>query len=304
MGPKEKFHDFVEIVRESSKKHPISFVYASFDFKIEEDVLSGGAAGCLLEGDNEKQEQKNHFDCKTIYIPNTTWTEGRNLLAEEAVRQERENGYEYKYWIFADDDLTAHCDSTNCTVGNDRHNQNICCWSRVLSFFEGDDIPDRVTSISASAQLRNKFLAVSNVDAMFQAFKREYIPYVMPYATLPKNASQWTSQAALFCVFQTCFRSSVMYIPNVKMNNTEHRTYARGMDMTLIKDVIAKNYHDSAAGFFPCADIGHNQINQNFQPTAMFRTAEELNQVIPPHSNLTKCKSLIERYNSWEKMIK
>jgi len=295
MGPKEKFHEFVEIVREASKNHPLSFIYASFDFEIEDAV----SAGCLLEGSDQ---QNNRLDCKTMFIPNTTWTEGRNLLAEEVVRKERKNGKEYKYWIFADDDLDMHCDCMEDTV-----DQNVCCWSKVLSFFDGDDIPDKVTSLSVlptdlPPTKNPKFWAVSTADAMIQAFKRDYIPYVMPYATLEKGISEWSSQAAIFCVFETCFESSIMWIPNVTVNNEEHRPYTRGSTLEAFKDTIAKNYHDSDAGFFPCANARPQAFGQLYQKTAEFDTAEELNEAIPPN-NLEKCNPLVERYKRWERQI-
>lgn len=144
MGPKDRFPPFLEIAKEVSKNHPVSFLYASFDYEIEDE-----SAGCL-EGGN----QDDFLDCKTIFIPNTTWTEGRNLLAEEAVRKERKHGMQYKYWIFADDDLNMKCDGTEGVV-----DLNAYCWSKILTFFEGDDIPEKVTSISvlASGRINRKF---------------------------------------------------------------------------------------------------------------------------------------------------
>jgi hypothetical protein len=41
----------------------------------------------------------------TLYLPNSTWTEGRNVLFSAALELEQLQGWRYLYYIFLDEDL-------------------------------------------------------------------------------------------------------------------------------------------------------------------------------------------------------
>ena len=77
MGPKEKFPDWVKILS-AINNITLSFIYGSFDEAISTD-----------ECDSHKLHADRNFDCSTLYIPNTTWTEGRNMLAGEVLKREK-----------------------------------------------------------------------------------------------------------------------------------------------------------------------------------------------------------------------
>jgi len=101
----------------------------------------------------------------------------------------RGRGKEYSYWLFLDDDVEIKC---NPQVANNKAPLSLReCWQKVFNFISSDEVPEKVSTI---AVLRNRAalnnsgsVAFSNADAMFAAFKRERVPYLLPYATLQEG---------------------------------------------------------------------------------------------------------------------
>ena len=193
MGPKEKFPDWVKILS-AINNITLSFIYGSFDEAISTD-----------ECDSHKLHADRNFDCSTLYIPNTTWTEGRNMLAGEVLKREKSDddedakkGEVYDWWVFADDDLVPSCAEATYSMEAlfGKGGEGESCWQKVFNFIKNDqnNIPEKVTTLSmpwARVGLARKgFIGTSQVDAFFAAFKRTYVPYLLPYATLEDGVSQ------------------------------------------------------------------------------------------------------------------
>ena len=124
MGERKNFKVWFQRLNINNKNHParISFIYGSYDESVN------------ATEDNVICEQSNElFDCQTLFIPGTTWTQGRNRLAEEALRKEKKRGMKYDYWGFADDDVQLICDEC---VNLDHHecpeSLSLKCWNRFL----------------------------------------------------------------------------------------------------------------------------------------------------------------------------
>jgi hypothetical protein len=64
--------------------------------------------------------------CRTVYIPDTTLTEGLNELAEFAYCEEQRRQQEFSFWIFADDDARLTCPRQDRNLND--------CWTRFQSF--------------------------------------------------------------------------------------------------------------------------------------------------------------------------
>jgi hypothetical protein len=149
----------VNIIQQMSNTWTVTLLYGSFDEPIQNDCNS------------------NLHDnyCHARYIPNTTWTQGRNQLAAEALRLERGSRRRDKeqplfdYWVFADEDIEIGC-STSTTRQNrtttstqrrnhtsstttqeaydDEDNPRVC-WHRFVQFLASPDrVPSRATTIS------------------------------------------------------------------------------------------------------------------------------------------------------------
>ena len=88
-----------------------------------------------------------------------------------------------------------------------------------------DDIAYNTTTATIAQSNARSSLSVTNYDAMLVAYPRRYVPYFLPYVTLVESESQWNSQAALFCVMKSCFKSLVIYVPKLIIRKSVHRNY-------------------------------------------------------------------------------
>ena len=275
----------------------IFFVYASFD----EAVNPTDEKSCNCHRNN------TDLQCQTIFIPGTTWTAGRNLLAEEAIREERRRGEQFTHWVFADEDVV---DQLACWKGKALKDKvysragygSKLCWQRIFDYIGSSIVPDNASSISIPYQ-GMQFQATSNADALFVAFKRDYVLYLLPYPSLRKGASEWLSQAGLFCVINTCMKQSVAYVPYTSVANPMHRPYTRGgLNAENFQEVVRDNYFNEDLGFKPCA--GFISLFQNYDLTAPLspKNAHTLNNLIPTQ-NLSSCEALKLRHESWEAAI-
>jgi len=251
----------------------------------------------------EQCENVFDMDCEVAFIPDTTWTQGRNLLAAQAVRKERRRGKEYDYWVFLDDD-----DDVNVHCGGGEDMEQLLgvgdCWQKVFNFISSNQVPEKVSVVTLpwGGNGMPGFTGYSNTDAMFAAFKRERLPYLLPYATIREGGSEWMSQAALFCAMQTCMKSSALLAPYVGGRNEAHREYIRGLNMGEIYQTIVDNYHDDAADFHPCANLEQAMVMQGRDYSGTFDTMVELNEVIPD-PELELCEPMRRRFEEWAGQI-
>ena len=89
-------------------------------------------------------------------------------------------------------------------------------------------------------------------------------------------------------------------IPYVAGKNAAHREYTRGLNKPEILRAIADNYHNEAAGFFPCG--GGLNVAQGLGRIGPFETSEELNNNIPP-TEFEMCSPMKTRFEEWEAAV-
>jgi hypothetical protein len=135
--------------------------------------------------------------------------------------------------------------------------------------------------------------SVSTVDAFFNVFPRKTVPILLPYATMPKGSSEWTSQAVNFHVMRHCFISAAVY-PGIHACNDGHRDYLKGLDEGQIQSVL-HDYYDYYMQFNPLPNLEQNQDR-----IGPFSSTDELNQHMIP-LNISKCEPLLLRFAKWEK---
>ena len=88
MGEAEMFFTWIERLRAISIDNAfVVFLYASYDRLLPRD-----GCGMVSNGTN--------VECDTMFIPNTTWTEGRNTLAGKAFKKEILVGSTFDWWLF------------------------------------------------------------------------------------------------------------------------------------------------------------------------------------------------------------
>jgi len=268
MGEADGFLNWAHILGQDMNGTYVSYLYASYDTMLD------------------KCDYLNHpgFDCDTQFIPNTTWTQGRNLMAANTMKKELQEGISYGWWLFMDEDIILNCGGAESQL----------CVKQSLKFIVSEEIPKTITTIAAAGQYPwSGFVSVSTVDAIFAAFRRQFVPYLLPYALPMKDSSEWNSQAANFCVVKTCFPGSVLILPHTGYTNPQHRPYVRGLDDADIHKTIEQNFCN-VPGFCPCEGLhnyGHNQdmvtngnlsiVGQNIQ------------------HRLDECQPLLNRFDEW-----
>lgn len=267
----------------------ISFVYASYDIQISQEQ-------------NATYLDDATFPFKAKFIPGTTWTQGRNMLAKEAVRLEKKRGKKFSHWLFMDDDINVKCEDEMIRIvyGNES------CWQNVFNFISSSKVPENISTIGAIPELNPQpgLQAVSTADAYFAAFKREYVPYMLPYGKLSKGFSQWMSQAALFCIMRTCLESSIARIPYIRIENDLSRSYKRGLYIHQMKRIIKYNFVTEELGFENCMKYTLADVNQGLGATEVVPLVEsEKFSSLIPSPELTKCAPMKRRFETWEKRI-
>ena len=201
----------------------IKLIYASFDRPVS---LADG--GWMCDGNANLEG----FSCKSSFVPNSTWTEGRNALTRLAWCDE--NQEDFLYWAFFDDDVDWLCPD----VGD-----GLPCWNKYFSMLEvaaSYDVP--YVAGQPYVSQHGMFRAATNFDAAANAIHHDYVTRILPYAYLPVNTSQWHSQAVQFHLLNTCFKEMSIAFPGIRIINPAHRPYVRGLNATQVDDLTQKNY--------------------------------------------------------------
>lgn len=154
-----------------------------------------------------------------IYFPNSTWTEGRNKLLEEALKRNEP----YLYYIFLDDDVVFE-------KGDWR------TFEQALLKYEPAAAtpfcpwypPNKDSPLELEAHTCFMF------DAMFNAFHRDVVTdgLVLPYYTGFDSKSWWYSQWFVIHLMNMFFPNHVLQINEVWVNNATHGAYPLSADFT------------------------------------------------------------------------
>ena len=206
----------------------VVFLYASYDRLLPRDVCG------MVSNDT-------NVECDTMFNTNSTWTEGRNTLAGKEFKKEMLVGSTFHWWLFFDDDVELEC------IGEG------ACLDQILRYLASNNVPDNITAVAAQPQWSldvTTLRAVSTVDALFQGFRRKYVPYLLPYATLIKGSSEWLSRAVNFFLVKECFPRSVLIMPGIISKNKLHtRPYIKGISDAAVQGASAYNFCTVAEDF-------------------------------------------------------
>lgn len=283
MGPEKVFRSWYDRLVEIQDVK-IDFIYAAFDEDFEEH--------------NYHQCQVGAIRCSLIYVANTTWTEGRNLMIKEAIALEKRRKKEYDFWLLSDEDAIL-----NCHEGEDLIHGPGSCWQKLFTFIGSEHVKsDKVSSVSVEwstpgKKLDPRFSSTSYTDAMIAGFKRSAVPYLLPYPILEEGYSQWTSQAALYCLMDNCFKQSTLLVPLITGDSAIHRDYVRGMFINQTMSTIRNNYDNDKYDFHPCKEeVTRNQIGDR-----IFGSSAKVLLDMIPEPALEYCNPLKERFSDFAK---
>ena len=180
----------------------------------------------------------------------TTWTTARNLLYERALIEEQRQGWHWAYFNFADGDIQVNCPLADKLLGKSPITGDelvLAHQYRALIDFHQSFYPNITTdrcfilvdtflltvspAIASFAgmgivPLSGSFLAqiVYHIDAMFNAFHRDALPFILPYCARYDHRTWWSSQAIL--VYRSlCLFGHVIQLNAVGVIRQKHRPY-------------------------------------------------------------------------------
>lgn len=132
------------MLKRKTNRRAVTLLYGSFDAPINTSLYS------------KRNELVNSIDCRSIYIPKTTWTEGRNLLAQEIRLDDERLNKKYDFWVFVDDDVRL-------SLYGQKTSDDGQGFGSFIDYL-ADETPPNATTVSASTYQRG-VEAVTTQDA-------------------------------------------------------------------------------------------------------------------------------------------
>lgn len=162
---------------------------------------------------------------KCISVKGTTWTTGRNSLAQAALEWESQTKNKYTYWTFADADIQLWClygNSPELQVKDE-------CFSSYDAFLHTTNMP--VVTLIQKGQyhphMDSLMSSLEAFDAAFNSFHRDAVRVLLPYQADLDGITWWSSQALLWFKVR-CFAPLYAVAPlYVFYFNPEHSDYPR-----------------------------------------------------------------------------
>ncbi|KAL9950943.1 hypothetical protein ACROYT_G043518 [Oculina patagonica] len=185
----------------------------------------------VLSYKKECQEKKpSHISY--IFVTESTWTSGRNILYFIARARMRR----YHYYIFLDDDVDLEFNSftpqemkkltpfraferwlldNEPAIGN-------CPGSR-----EDVDVIFKTRRMLCGINETSMVVPVMCFDAILNAFHHKAIDHILPYPTKYDKESWWSSQLHVICSVELKFRGQALVCVPITVHNGQHRDYPR-----------------------------------------------------------------------------
>lgn len=160
-----------------------------------------------------------------IFLPDSSWNEGRNRLLREARRRAQQRGADYRYYIFLDDDCRLREDVELARqLGMPLTGNPFRTFERFLSEWE-----PAVGYTRYDWQYCERGRAVNlghNIDALFIAFHREALDLLLPYYTGFDSESWLYSQHIVNHLASLFYHPYRIQCNLVTTTNTRRKGYA------------------------------------------------------------------------------
>lgn len=231
-----------------------------------------------------------------LFLPESTWTQGRNRLLIEAMRL----GHKYEYYIFFDDDVVFSC-------GSWQDLEALLLEYRPAIGVPGYDCYKYWTDREPGTR------AVYSHDAIYSAIHREILEdgLIIPYYGGFDASSWWASQLILIHLTQFFYPSAVYRFRDVAIENRQHRSYQRLPEATnfaryfgLVEDWLLtpgnlfSETEPFRRSFIPISETGmvHDEaIRRN----GRYRATESKRRTLNPNSKFWRsCQRLRSNHRS------
>ena len=267
-GPADYLHRWRDVLSLMSTRSEVDFFCLIYDGTVNETMV-------------DAWRQEPNSPLKEIMTNSmTTWTTGRNVLAQAMYREEVKRFKQYESWVFSDADSWL-MDCARCPTGD---LGAACCWDYMFrdvllsnySFatvatwaLEEECRP--VEHLSNDTVLDNTFIFRDCADAQVQAFHRDAVPILLPYHPDLDSSSWWSSQALLFKYASGCLRdANVVLGRRFQSQSILHKGYPKGRD-------FAKE-NSTVVNLFPSiADVLSRPGMCNAQHVGKIRNIDPLN---------------------------
>ncbi len=161
-----------------------------------------------------------------VFLPGSSWTEGRNRLLWEARQRARRSGNDYRYYIFLDDDCRVREDVALARrlkrplTGNPfrTFEQFLLEWEPAVGYTRYDwqhFEKDRAVNLG------------HNIDALFNAFHRETVDFLLPYYTGFDSESWLYAQHLLNHLASLFYHAHRIQCNLIRTENSRRRGYAQ-----------------------------------------------------------------------------
>jgi hypothetical protein len=174
----------------------------------------------------------------TIYVPDSSWTVGRNTLYAKARALQQKQGWRAEYYVFTDDDVelfTANGDpydlfhaslvnvqpavaSVGYLKGHHHHKKGHHHHKK-----KGGIVGDRNVCGPIAP-------CAPDIDAAVNAFHVTAAPLLLPYDTFFDDRDWWSAQGILIELMLVSMPEHVVQFNNIYLMNFQHRPYPRGDD--------------------------------------------------------------------------
>ena len=158
-----------------------------------------------------------------VYLPNSTWSQGRNRLLAEAMNR----GEPYLYYVFLDDDIVFD-------KGDWRTFEDVLLKYRpaiATPFFPDYPPVDR-------SRLDMEAHTCAYFDAMFNAFHHDVARdgLILPYYGGFDGESWWYSQSFVMQLARELYPEHTVQVNSVLIRNTRHADYPQGDDWARMEE--------------------------------------------------------------------
>ena len=127
-----------------------------------------------------------------IYLPTSTWTQGRNNLYKYVLEKERIQGWNYNYYIFIDGDISIRYSDSNLNIsGWRRFEQYLLKYNPAVASVSYTSIPFHDLPIQPKFGLKNEIGVQNHFDAILSSFHHEAAQVLLPYEETYDAESWW-----------------------------------------------------------------------------------------------------------------
>lgn len=186
--------------------------------------LESEDSDCIILSFREQLKNRKN----SIYRPNTSWSQGRNMLLEEAYKTQKK----YEYYIFMDDDARIVVKNSNMKDGLQKFKETLLQNRPAIGF------PDyfwhlRDTSEHnrfSTQEIRSKsFNSPMFFDACINAFHSSIIKEILPYQDKFDSINWWLSQEIMNHYISKFINNSVLQINELITINLLSEPYPKAL---------------------------------------------------------------------------